>query len=35
MDISFVVIHREALEENSFQYVEQLGQQAQRYDKNS
>ena len=34
MDISFVTIHQEALEETSFQYVEQLGKQAQRYDKN-
>ena len=35
IDISFVVLHQEALEENSFQYLLQLGQQAQRYDKDS
>ena len=35
IDISFVVLHQEALEENRFQYLLQLGQQAQRYDKNS
>jgi hypothetical protein len=36
MDISFIVLHQEALDdEDSFQYVLQLGQQAQRYDKNS
>uniref|UniRef100_A0A7S0AIR1 Uncharacterized protein n=1 Tax=Minutocellus polymorphus TaxID=265543 RepID=A0A7S0AIR1_9STRA len=33
-DISFVVIHQEILNDDS-QYILQLGQQAQRYDKNS
>lgn len=34
LDVSFVVIHQEVLD-NDYQYILQLGQQAQRYDKNS